>query len=68
MEELKKILDDDIQRLREIREVVRFGPSTGSIIEEAGQRGIPHIRLNDQSLVQLGYGIYQQTIIGNCYL
>ena len=63
IDELKIILDNHIQRLREIREEVRFGPSTGSIIEEAGQRGIPHIRLNEHSLVQLGYGIYQQTIL-----
>lgn len=62
IEDLKKKLDENIQDLREIREVVRFGPSTGSIIEEAEQRGIPHIRLSDHSLVQLGYGIYQQTI------
>ncbi|MEO8446664.1 MAG: cyanophycin synthetase [bacterium] len=62
MEELKLKLAEDIQRLREIREVVRFGPSTGSIIEEAETRGIPHIRLNEHSLVQLGYGIYQQSI------
>lgn len=61
-EELKKILDEYIQKLREIREVVRFGPSTGSIIEEAQSRGIPHIRLNDESLVQLGYGIHQKII------
>jgi len=62
LDELRKTLNEHIQKLREIREVVRFGPSTGSIIEEAEQRGIPHIRLNEQSLVQLGYGIYQQTI------
>ncbi|MEZ4823928.1 MAG: hypothetical protein R2942_16605 [Ignavibacteria bacterium] len=55
-------LNEDIQKLREIREDVRFGPSTGSIIEEAENRGIPHIRLNEHSLVQLGYGIYQKTI------
>lgn len=60
--EIKKILSGHIQELREIREDVRFGPSTGSIVEEAENRGIPHIRLNDQSLVQLGYGIYQKTI------
>lgn len=59
---LKKKLDDDIQNLREIREDVRFGPSTGSIVEEAENRGIPHIRLNEHSLVQLGYGIYQKSI------
>lgn len=60
--ELKKQLEADIQNLREIREDVRFGPSTGSIIEEAENRGIPHIRLNENSLVQLGYGIYQKSI------
>ncbi|MBV6477810.1 MAG: Cyanophycin synthetase [Ignavibacteria bacterium] len=62
IDELKRLLSGHIQELREIREDVRFGPSTGSIVEEAQNRGIPHIRLNDQSLVQLGYGIYQRTI------
>ena len=42
--------------LREIRENTRLGPSTGSIVEEAISRDIPWIRLNNQSLVQLGYG------------
>src|SRR5256885_6979436 len=46
-------LDADIQKLREIREDTRLGPSTGSIVEEAVKRGIPFIRLNKQSLVQL---------------
>jgi cyanophycin synthetase len=62
MEELKEILHGHINKLREIREDVRFGPSTGSIVEEAKNRNIPHIRLNEHSLVQLGYGIYQQRI------
>ncbi|MDQ3256646.1 MAG: cyanophycin synthetase, partial [Acidobacteriota bacterium] len=62
LDEIKQILADDVQRLREIREDVRFGPSTGSIVQEAELRDIPHIRLNDQSLVQLGYGINQQRI------
>ncbi len=62
LEELKQVLVDDVQRLREIREDVRFGPSTGSIVQEAENRDIPHIRLNTQSLVQLGYGINQQRI------
>ena len=52
----------DIQRLREIREEERLGPSTGSIVEEAIKRKIPWIRLNRQSLVQLGYGINQKRI------
>lgn len=55
-------LAEDVQRMREIREEVRFGPSTGSLVEEAVNRGIPYIRLNDQSLVQLGYGVHQKRI------
>jgi cyanophycin synthetase len=49
-------LEKDIQTMREIRENTRLGPSTGSIVEEAIARRIPWIRLNNQSLVQLGYG------------
>ncbi|TCC97551.1 cyanophycin synthetase [Pedobacter hiemivivus] len=49
-------LEADIQRMRELREIERFGPSTGSIIDEAISRDIPWIRLNKGSLVQLGYG------------
>ncbi len=49
-------LEYDIQQMREIREATRLGPSTGSIVEEAIARDIPWIRLNKQSLVQLGYG------------
>ncbi len=49
-------LDEDIHKMRELREEVRFGPSTGSIIDEAEAHDIPYIRLDSQSLVQLGYG------------
>lgn len=52
-------LEADIQKMREIRERVRLGPSTGSIVEEAEARDIPWIRLGTNSLVQLGYGINQ---------
>ncbi len=55
-------ITDDIQRMRELREETRLGPSTGCIVEEAAKRGIPYIRLNKSSLVQLGYGINQQRI------
>lgn len=55
-------LEADIQTLREIRENTRLGPSTGGIVEEAAKRGIPFIRLNKHSLVQLGYGIHQKRI------
>jgi len=55
-------LSDDIQRMREMRESERLGPSTGSIVEEAASRGIPWIRLNRYSLCQLGYGANQKRI------
>ncbi|HWS67831.1 MAG TPA: cyanophycin synthetase [Steroidobacteraceae bacterium] len=49
-------------------EFIRFaqrralGPSTASLVRAAEHRGIPWLRLNDQSLVQLGHGKYQQRI------
>lgn len=55
-------LEEDIMRMREIREDTRLGPSTGCIVEEAAKRGIPFIRLNKHSLVQLGYGVHQKRI------
>ncbi len=55
-------LAEDIQNMRVIREDTRMGPSTGCIVDEAAKRGIPFIRLNKQSLVQLGYGVNQKRI------
>jgi cyanophycin synthetase len=49
-------------------EFIRFaqrralGPSTSSLVRAAEHRGIPWLRLNEQSLVQLGHGKYQQRI------
>jgi cyanophycin synthetase len=39
-----------------------LGPSTASLVQAAEKRGIPWLRLNEQSLVQLGHGKYQQRI------
>jgi cyanophycin synthetase len=39
-----------------------LGPSTASLVRAAEARGIPWLRMNDQSLVQLGHGKYQQRI------
>ena len=55
-------LEEDLQKMREIREDERLGPSTGSIVQEAAARGIPWIRLNRHSLVMLGYGVNQKRI------
>jgi cyanophycin synthetase len=49
-------------------EFIRFaqrralGPSTAALVKAAEARGIPWLRLNDQSLIQLGHGKYQQRI------
>jgi len=49
-------------------EFIRFaqrralGPSTAALVRAAENQGIPWLRLNDQSLVQLGHGKYQQRI------
>lgn len=55
-------LEEDLQAMRVIREDERLGPSTGSLVDEALARGIPFMRLNRHSLVQLGYGVKQKRI------
>jgi cyanophycin synthetase len=39
-----------------------LGPSTASLVRAARERDIPWLRLNEQSLIQLGHGKYQQRI------
>ena len=39
-----------------------LGPSTRAIVDAAAARGIPWFRLNDHSLVQLGYGSQRRLI------
>ena len=51
-----------IARLRELCDRLCLGPSTAHIVEAATDRRIPHIRLNDGNLVQLGYGARQHRI------
>lgn len=62
-------LEKDIKKMREIRERVRLGPSTGSLVDEAVARDIPWIRMGTNSLIQLGYGVnqvrFQATITQN---
>ena len=50
---------DDFIRFAQRR---ALGPSTASLVRAAEARSIPWLRLNDQSLVQLGHGKYQQRI------
>ncbi|MEN6629913.1 MAG: cyanophycin synthetase [Sulfuricella sp.] len=48
--------------LRELDEDVRFGPSTGAIVQAATARSIPCRRLTAGSLVQFGWGSRQRRI------
>ncbi len=51
-----------VQAIRDQIEDSYLGPSTAAIVAAATDRGIPHIRLNDGNLVQLGYGASQRRI------
>jgi cyanophycin synthetase len=52
----------ELERLILLAERAAFGPSTQAILDEATMRDIPYIRLNEQSLIQLGHGIHQMRI------
>lgn len=46
----------DIAEIRRLWFKEKLGPSTGAIVAEAKRREIPVLRLDNDSLVQLGYG------------
>lgn len=58
----KLALSSALSRGREVFARHSLGPSTRAILDAARRRGIPFIRLNDRSLVQLGYGKYARRI------
>ena len=51
-----------VEMLHRLERQVGLGPTTGSIVAAAKRRGVPVMRLDDQSLVQLGWGRRQQRI------
>ena len=51
-----------VSRIRTEVDDSYLGPSTACIVTAANDRHIPHIRLNDGNLVQLGYGANQRRI------
>lgn len=55
-------ISSEVAQLRELAQDVCLGPSTRSIVDAAKRRGIPFVRLNSNSLVQLGYGSMQRRI------
>lgn len=48
--------------LSKLVEKASFGPTTKSLIDEAKRRGIPYQRLDEYSLVRLGYGKNQRLL------
>ncbi len=55
-------VQDAVERVRVKVDDCYLGPSTACIVSAATDRNIPHLRLNDGNLVQLGYGARQQRI------
>jgi cyanophycin synthetase len=56
-------LPHELDRLIELADEYRFGPSTAAIVDAAERRRIPVLRLTEMgSLVQLGYGVHQKRI------
>lgn len=51
-----------VAQLSDMVDSLCLGPSTACIVDAAGERNIPHIRLNEGNLVQLGYGTHQRRI------
>ncbi len=51
-----------VERVRSCIDDAYLGPSTAHIVAAATERKIPHIRLNDGNLVQLGLGAQQRRI------
>lgn len=54
----------ELEALARLADETALDPSAAAIVDVAAQRGIPHIRLNEGNLVQLGYGRRQQRIDG----
>lgn len=55
-------LADALNRLRDLYEDIRPGPSTNAVIKAASARGIPFRRLTEGSIVQFGWGSRQHRI------
>ena len=51
-----------VAKLHDMVDSLCLGPSTAHIVEAATARGIPHLRLTDGNLVQLGHGAFQRRI------
>jgi cyanophycin synthetase len=61
-----KKYSDKINSLKEEYDNIKIGISTNCIIQNAIKKNIPYIRLNDDNLYQLGWGIKQKKIESSC--
>jgi cyanophycin synthetase len=52
----------DVDEIHKLWHNEKLGPTTYSIVDEAQKRNIPHLRLDEGSLVQLGYGCKQKRV------
>ncbi|UFH52777.1 cyanophycin synthetase [Spirosoma sp. KNUC1025] len=52
----------DLSLLARLYEEDRLGPSTSAIVNACLQKGIPYIRLDNESTIQLGYGARHKRI------
>lgn len=52
----------ELEKLREIAHEKCLGPSTRAIADAATARGVPYVRLNEGSMLQLGYGSKQRRV------
>ena len=62
------LLPEDWNWPEQLEQFIRYaqrralGPSTASLVKAAEERDIPWMRMNEQSLIQLGHGKFQQRI------
>jgi cyanophycin synthetase len=61
-----KIDDATRKKFIDLYGSLKLGPSTKSLIDECKRRNIPYIRLNKNSLFQVGYGIHRKMIEASC--
>ncbi|WP_266365905.1 cyanophycin synthetase [Tellurirhabdus rosea] len=51
-----------VERIRQLYEADKLGPSTAAIVDACRRKGVPTIRLDADSTIQLGYGARQKRI------
>jgi cyanophycin synthetase len=55
-------LDEAVAELKRLAKREKLGPTAQALVDEATARGIPWLRLDKQSLIQLGTGKYRKLI------